>query len=155
MLKWYLLHSKPHKEAFVLRQLRMYNIDAYYPCVKVQPANPRSRKIRPCFPGYLFVNADLDVVGTSLLKRIPGVVGLVDFGSELASVPDDMVQAIRIYLEELDNTKDGTQGELMPVNSVMISSGQFRGFRAIFEGVMTEQERVQVMLKSLQDRALG
>ena len=154
MIKWYLLHSKPHKEMFVLRQLRMYNIDAYYPCIKVHPANPRSRKIRPCFPGYLFVNADLDIVGTSLLKRIPGVLALVDFGSELASIPDDLVQAIRLYLEEIDNAQGGPQEKWVRANSVMIPSGHIPGFQAIVEGAMTEQERVQAM-KLLQDRGLG
>jgi len=154
-MKWYLLQSKPHKEAFVLRQLRMYNIEAYYPCIRVHPSNPRSRKIRPCFPGYLFVNADLDIVGTSLLKRIPGVVALVDFGSELASVPDNLVQSIRVYLEEIESARGESQGTLIPGNPVMISSAPFPGFQAMFERFMTEQEGVQVILKSHQDRELG
>jgi transcriptional antiterminator RfaH len=132
----------------------MYNIDAYYPCIRVHPSNPRSRKVRPCFPGYLFVNADLDIVRTSLLKRIPGVVALVDFGSELASVPDDLVQAIRVYLEEIESARSESQGTLMPASSVMISSVAFPGFQAMFERVMPGQEDVQVNLKSLPDRAL-
>jgi transcription antitermination factor NusG len=133
----------------------MYNIDAYYPCIKVQPSNPRSRKSRPCFPGYLFVNADLDIVGTSLLKRIPGVVGLVDFGSELASVPDDLVEAIRFYLEGIDDVKASPHAKSMPAQQVIIPSGRFPGLHAIFDGFMPEKERVRAMLKTLQDRELG
>ena len=154
-MKWYLLHSKPHKEAYVLRQLRMYNIDAYYPCIRVQPSNPRSRKIRPCFPGYLFVNADLEIVGTSLLKRIPGVVGLVDFGSELASIPDELVQAIRVYLEEMNNAKSRPTEKLLPANQVIFPSRHFPGFQAIFEGFMPEHEHMRVILKTLQDREVA
>jgi hypothetical protein len=45
-------------------------------------------------PGYLFASADLDLAGTSVLKWISGAIGLVDFGRELASVPDDLFQVI-------------------------------------------------------------
>src|SRR3972149_2499713 len=110
MIKWYILHSKPNKEEFVLQQLGIHNIDVYYPYIRVQPVNPRSRKTRPYFPGYLFVNADLDTVGTTVLKWIPGAIGLVDFGGELASVPDDLLQTIRQHVDRINSTNSETLG---------------------------------------------
>ena len=154
MIKWYVLHSKPNKEDFVLQQLSIYNIDAYYPYLKVQPANPRSRKIRPYLPGYLFVNADLDIVGTSVLKWIPGAIGLVDFGGELASVPDDLVQAIQFYLERMNNANSKPHEKYVPGDKVVIQSGLFAGFQAIFDAYMPGHERVRVLLKALHDRQL-
>lgn len=154
MIKWYVLHNKPNKEDFVHQQLSINNIDAYYPHLKVQPANPRSRKIKPYFPGYLFVNADLDFVGTSVLKWIPGALGLVDFGGELASLPDDLVQAIRFYLERMNNANSKPHEKYMPGDQVIIQSGLFAGFRAIFDSYMPGQERVRVLLKALHDRQL-
>lgn len=155
MIKWYLLHSKPNKEDFVLQQLRFYNIDAYYPYIKVQPSNPRARKTKPYFPGYLFVKADLDIVGTSILKWIPGARGLVDFGSELPSVPDDLVQTLRFYLERMNNANSKPHEKYMPGDKVMIQSGPCAGFQAIFDTYMPGHERVRVLLKTLHDRQFG
>jgi transcription antitermination factor NusG len=154
MIQWYVLHSKPNKEDFVVQQLSINNIDAYYPYLKVQPANPRSRKTKPYLPGYLFVNADLDTVGTSLLKWIPGAIGLVDFGGVLASVPDQLVQAIRFYLERMNNANNKPQEKYLPGDKVVIQSGLFAGFQAIFDAYLPGHERVRVLLKALHDRQL-
>jgi hypothetical protein len=44
---WYVLHSKPRKEEFLLDQLRANRFEAYCPFVRVTTVNPRARKIRP------------------------------------------------------------------------------------------------------------
>src|SRR5262245_2855392 len=104
MIKWYVLHSKPNKEEFILQQLSMHNIDAYYPYIKAQPVNLRSRKVRPYFPGYLFVKANLNTIGTSILKWLPGAIGLVEFGGELAYLSDDFVSALRYRVDQVNLT---------------------------------------------------
>ena len=57
-MPWYVMQSKPNKEELLYEQLRTRDIDAYYPCIKVQPVNPRARKLKPYFPGYLFIKVD-------------------------------------------------------------------------------------------------
>ena len=66
MKHWYALQSKPQQENFLWDQLCMRNMEAYYPRVRVQTVNPRSKKIRPYFPGYMFVNTDLDQKRSSM-----------------------------------------------------------------------------------------
>jgi len=154
MIKWYILHSKPNKEEFVLQQLGIHNIDVYYPYIRVQPVNPRSRKTRPYFPGYLFVNADLDTVGTTVLKWIPGAIGLVDFGGELASVPDDLLQTIRQHVDRINSTNSETLGIFMPGDQVIIQSGPFAGYQAIFDSYLSGHERVRVLLQMIKYRQL-
>jgi transcriptional antiterminator RfaH len=39
----------------------------------VRPVNPRARKTRPYFPGYLFVQADLAAVGLVEFRWMPHV----------------------------------------------------------------------------------
>ena len=58
--QWYALRSKSRKEDAVWRQLQSQGYEVFYPCLRVHPVNPRSRKIVPYFPGYLFVEVDLD-----------------------------------------------------------------------------------------------
>ena len=60
---WYVLRSKPHKESMLFGQLKAYGIETYFPVLRVKPVNPRSRKERPYFPGYLFVHVDLAETG--------------------------------------------------------------------------------------------
>jgi transcription antitermination factor NusG len=109
-MPWYVMHSKPNKEELLYEQLRSRNIDAYYPRIKVQPVNPRARKRKPYFPGYLFIKADLDALGPSTLRWMPGAIGLVDFGSYPSSVPEELLQAIRKKVEQI-NALDESQAE--------------------------------------------
>ena len=44
---WYVLHSKPRKEEFLLDQLRLHGFESYCPLVRVATVNPRARKVRP------------------------------------------------------------------------------------------------------------
>jgi len=154
MSPWYILQSKPNKEEFVLQQLNIRNIAAYYPYIKVEPVNPRSRKIKPYFPGYLFINADLDLIGTSGLKWIPGTLGLVAFGNELASMQEDVIQPIRQHVDRLNEDRSKYCKKFTPGDRVMIQSGPFAGYQAIFDSYMPGHERVQVLLKMLEDRQI-
>ncbi len=154
MSPWYILQSKPNREEFVLQQLMIRNITAYYPYVKVEPVNPRSWKIKPYFPGYLFINADLDLIGTSELNWIPGTLGLVTFGNELASVPEDVIQPIRQHVDQLNGDTSKYCKKFKPGDRVMIQCGPFAGYQAIFDSYMPGHERVQVLLKMLQDRQI-
>lgn len=154
MTRQYVLHCKRNKEVAVLQQLIVNNIDAYCPCIKVLPVNPRSRKIKPYFPGYIFVNANLDVVGTSILQWIPGVIGLVSFGGELASVPDDFLQAIQSHVDRINSEKSEPQRMFVPGEKVVIQSGPFADFHAIFDSYLSGYERVRVLLQMLHDRQL-
>src|SRR3990172_1397003 len=121
-MPWYVMHSKPNKEELLYEQLRIRKIDAYYPRIKVQPMNPRARKRKPYFPGYLFIRTDLDVLRSSTLKWMPGAIGLVDFGSEPASVPEELLQAIRQKVDQVDFF-DGKQAEkFIPGELVTIQS---------------------------------
>jgi len=149
------MHSKPNKEELLYEQLRIREIDAYYPRIKVQPVNPRARKRKPYFPGYLFIKVDLDVLGPSILRWMPGALGLVDFGSEPASVPDELLQAIQQKVEQV-NTLDRKQVEKFTSGEVVkIQSGPFAGYHAIFDSHLPGRERVRVLMQLLRDRQIG
>ena len=55
---WYAIRSKPNKEDFLARQFEAADVPVFYPCLRVSPVNPRSRKTKPYFPGYLFIQVD-------------------------------------------------------------------------------------------------
>ncbi len=114
---WYALHSHPHKEDLLWKQIEAHNIEVFYPRVRVSPVNPRSRKIRPYFPGYLFVQADLDEVGLSVFSWMPYATGLVSFGGEPSIVSDALINTLKQRIMEIEELGgelfDGLQpGEL-------------------------------------------
>lgn len=154
MLGWYVVHSKPQKEQWLYSQLSARQIEAYYPCVHVSNGKRYSQQFKPYFPGYLFVNADLALIGVSVLQWIPGSLGLVSFGGEPASVPDGLLQRIRHRLDEMNGRQEDLLENLRLGDEVTIHSGPFAGYDAIFCTRLRDHERVQVLLRIIQDQAV-
>lgn len=150
---WYVLRSKPNKESFLNEQLRAHKIESYYPVIRVKPVNPRSRKIRALFPGYLFVHIDLSEVDVSSLQWMPGSVGLVSFQSIPAFIPDSVVNAIRNQVDSI-NAADRKLYEFEKGDLVIIKDGPFAGYQAIFDMSLSGEERVLVLLQLLENESI-
>ena len=149
---WYTLRSKPNKEDFLASQLQSGGFEIYYPRLRVSVVNPRARKVRPYFPGYLFVRADLENVNLSDLKWMPGGTGLVSFGGEPAVVPENLISAIKHRVNELNASTQSRNLDLKPGDPVILQSGPFAGYEAIFDGRISGQDRVRILLSFLQRR---
>jgi transcriptional antiterminator RfaH len=149
---WYALRSKPRKEDVVWRQALSQGFEVYYPRLRVHPVNPRSRKVKAYFPGYLFVQADVENTGVALFQWMPHTLGLVNFGGEPAVVPDHLVQAIRQRVDQINAAGGEVFDGLKPGQVVWISDGPFRGYEAIFDARLPGNERVRVLLEFLGNR---
>jgi transcription antitermination factor NusG len=154
VLCWYVMHSKPQKEQWLHSQLCTLQIETYYPRLHVRNGKVFSHASKPYFPGYLFVNVDLETTGRSILKWIPGSLGLVSFGDEPACLPDGLLQRIRHRVDEINSAGNKMLESLKPGDGVVIHSGPFAGYEAIFCSRLRDSERVQVLLKVLQDRTV-
>ena len=99
MLRWYVMHSKPRKEAFLREQLRINGIEVYLPSIPVKRS--RVGKEKPFFPGYLFIHADLEKVPVSDLRWIPGAIGILCFGGEPADIHDGLIHAIQKHVDDV------------------------------------------------------
>jgi transcription antitermination factor NusG len=146
---WYVLHSKPMKEAFLWEQLSLHQIESYYPCIRVQAVSPHARKLKPYFPGYLFGYVDLEKINVSTLQWLPGAAGIVSFGGIPSSVPDHVIAAIRRYVDKINSAEGGLFHDLKRGDVVTIREGPFSGYDAIFDVHLSGDERVRVLLKLL------
>ena len=151
-LLWYALRSKPRKEDAVWRQLHSEGFEVFYPRIRVNPVNPRSRKIKPYFPGYLFIQVDLDQIGVSRLQWMPHTLGLVSFGGEPANVPENLIFELRKRMEEIAAAGGELYDGLKPGDKIYISEGPFSGYAAIFDARLPGTERVRVLLELLNNR---
>ena len=149
---WYVLRSKPRKEETLWRQASIRGVEVYYPRIKVNPVNPRARKLRPYFPGYMFIQAELDEVGLSTFNYMPYAIGLVSFGGEPATVSDALILALKRRLHEIWESGGEFFDGLRPGDPVLIREGPFTGYEAIFDVRLSGTDRVRVLLKMLRDR---
>jgi transcriptional antiterminator RfaH len=152
VLRWHVIRSKHRNEHLLCQQLLSREIEAYYPCIRLQSNNLHARKIKPYFPGYMFVHTDLDVVGKSSVQWIPGAVGLVCFGGEAAWVADGILQGIRERVDEINLSGWECWQNLKPGDDISIHSGLFAGYRGIFSSYLSDRERVIVFLKFVRDQ---
>jgi transcription antitermination factor NusG len=149
---WYALRSKPNKEAMLERELISRDIEVYFPRLRVNPVNPRSRKWVPYFPGYLFVKVDLAAIGINYLNRVPNANKLVMFGDYIPSVSEALLRRIDIKLAAIAEAGGQSFFDIQPGERVEISHGVFAGYEGIFEERLKGDERVRVLLKMLSDR---
>ena len=149
---WYVIQSHPNKEHLLCKQIESLGIEVFYPKIKVKPVNPRARKIRPYFPGYLFIRTEPELIETSVLKWMPHSKGIVSFGGEPSIVPDPVINNI---LQKIGDSKDSLielNEELFTGTPVSIGFGLFEGYEGIFDLRLEGTDRVRILLKMLSDQ---
>lgn len=147
--KWYALRVKPRKERAVYERLQAKDIDAYFPVVRVKPKNPRAAKKKPYFPGYMFVNVDLEQIGSNTFNWMPGTIGLVSFDGEPASVPEKLILELKERLAKIEEAGGLELQGLKSGDRVRIIEGPFAGYEAIFDSRLPGKDRIQVLLAFL------
>lgn len=150
-LTWYVLKSKPNKEDFLCGQLESKELDYFYPCYSIIPVNPRSRKIRPYFPGYIFVRTDLEALDHPLVQWIPGAVGLVAFDGCPATISDAMISALRTRVKK-DSQEFKDERKFHSGEKVEILNGPFEGYEGIFDTNLSGNERVRILIELLRGK---
>lgn len=154
MLQWYVMHSKPKKEAFLRERLRIQRIEVYLPSIRLKPKNPYARKEQPFFPGYLFIHVDLEKISISELRGIPGSIGIVSCGGEPAYVGDVMILAIRKQVEEINDSVNGYVDRFKSGDPVLINDGPFATYKAVFDCRLSGHDRVRILLELLKGQQI-
>jgi transcription antitermination factor NusG len=149
---WYVMQSKPNREEALYTELIARDIEVFFPRIRVNPVNPRARKIKAYFPGYMFVKVDLDKVGLSFLQYMPFAKGMVSFEREPAAVPEGLLQAIRHRLEDVNRAGGEEFTGLEKGTRVYIHDGPFAGYEGIFDLRLPGTERVRVLIELLSRR---
>jgi transcription antitermination factor NusG len=151
-LQWFALRSKPNKEGPLWREVHAQGYEVFYPQIRVQPVNPRSHKVRPYFPGYMFVHIDLPAVGISAFMWMPHSYGLVVFGSEPPSVPEELIHTLHHRVNAINEAGGENLDGLKHGETIKIEGGPFTGYEALFDTRLPGGDRVRVLLKLLEKR---
>jgi len=149
---WYAMQSKSNKEDALYNQLQAQGIDVFFPRIRVNPVNPRAKKIKPYFPGYMFIHTDIESIGLSTLQWMPFARGMVVFDQEPATVPDSLISAIRQRVDQVNTAGGEIFDGLHKGDPVIIHDGPFAGYEAIFDVRLPGSERVRVLIQLLSQR---
>jgi transcription elongation factor/antiterminator RfaH len=154
MIDWYAIQSKARKEDLVCEQLSIRNVEIFFPRIRVQPVNPRARKVKPYFPGYVFGRFDLEQIGRSCLDWIPGAIGIVNFGAEPVPVSDHIITTLQQHLKVINASATKMAEMFQKGDVIAIQGGIFAGYEAIFDARLPGRDRVEVLLNMLQGQQL-
>ena len=152
--QWYVIRSKPHKEAILYQQLLARKIEVFFPAIRVNPVNPRARKIVPFFPNYLFIRTNLEEDSASALQWIPYSQGLVKFGGEPAFVPDALVHALQRKIGTINVKGEKTTSGFEPGEQIRVVDGFLRGYEGVFDANLDGKERAKVLINLLGNRQM-
>jgi transcription elongation factor/antiterminator RfaH len=145
---WYAVFTKPRAEAQACSALLAKGVEVYLPTVRVQPVNPRARKLLPFFPRYLFVHTDLAEIGISALNWTPGVAALVTIAGQPVTVPPEVIEALRKRVAHHDQARP-VEEVFRHGERVLIDSGPMRGVEAVFDARLDGKARARVLVDFL------
>lgn len=147
-LCWYAAHTKPFKEVLVAALLEeRLTLRVFLP-EALQQYRGRM-EMRPFFPRYLFVEADLSQVEVSAINALPGIIHLVSFGGIPQPVPAAVVEGIRERLAAINAAGGLPSHGFNPGDRVRVTDGPLAGLEAVFQGPMKPAQRVKILLEFL------
>lgn len=153
MTRWYLAFSKPKQEELAQQQLLNQGFEAYLPRFKKmgKPRNSSSQGdfiVRePMFPRYVFFKPGVATQSVSAARNTRGVTSLVSFGYVLATVSDDMVDAIRALEIEREQADLAQISPFQPGTRVRLREKGLQCLEGLVVGVSSK--RVTLLLEIL------
>lgn len=145
-VSWYLIHCQARKERYAADAIKIFfGFSVYIPEYKQKYHG--GIKQFPLFPGYIFVQADLQKVPLSQINASPGVLRLVTFGEDPYPIPHKVIEEIAERSKLMDTLKQEPfrSGDAMRVKH----GGPLQDLEMIFVGPMTGSRRVCVLLNFL------
>lgn len=147
---WYVVQTKPREELRAVDNLRAQSIETFFPVVKEgrldRVTKKRSYAIKPLFPRYLFARFNANKM-LHKVKFTRGVHSLVRFGGGPVAVDEEILNIISERMGE-DGYID-LREQLRAGDKVVVTDGPFKNFVGVFERNVKQQERVMIMLETL------
>lgn len=150
MKSWYVIQTKPRLESQAQENLSRQGFEVYLPRCRVRRRR-RGRwitTVEPLFPRYLFLNVDLDITNTAMVRSTRGAVGFVRFGGEPCAVSREVIDALFSRADAETGLHDIGQHQFKAGDCVMVVDGPFAGIDAVFV-VDNGEERVVLLLNLL------
>jgi transcriptional antiterminator RfaH len=145
---WFVVRTKPHKELLAYNELTRQAVETFLPLLKAPaPVFGRMAWVRTAlFPCYMFARFTADALYK--VKNTRGVREIVSSSNELNAIPDSIVEDLRLRC--VDGVIELAPERFNANEPVKVRSGVFRGWDAIFERYLSANERVAILLRTVE-----
>lgn len=153
MSTWFVARTKTHAEERAVWHLRNQGFEAYVPRYQKQIRHARKTEnvLRPLFPGYVFVDIDVENQRWRAVNGTVGVIELVQFGSGPKPIDAKIIDAIRDREDSSGAVSLAPDG-LQKGDRVRVCDGSFIDHTALLEEI-SDSKRV-ILLLNLMGRAV-
>jgi transcriptional antiterminator RfaH len=136
MLRWYVVHTKPSREALAEANLQRQGYAVYVPrmVLSVRRRGQSAERVVPLFPRYLFLQLSEGCQALNPVRSSIGVASIVRFGARYAILPDGIMAQLRLRADpESGLHRLAKRPHLTRGASVRITTGPFEGLDGVFE----------------------
>ncbi len=150
-MKWYVIQAYSGYEQKVKRALeeriRTSGLadrfgEILIPAEEVQGAKRKTQ--RAFYPGYVFIQMDLDETTWHLVRNTPKVAGFIG-GKHPAPVPEAEIRTIQEQMAD-GQAKPKPRVVFEPGDHVRVTDGAFANFTGTVEEVNPEKQKVRVLV---------
>lgn len=134
-MNWYAVYTKPRQERVAKENLERQSFETYLPLMKASCKRRGEwvETVEPVFSRYLFIRLEPGTTSVASIRSTRGVSGLVQFGNQLAAVPDSFVNMLLqtadietgIHMPEADEIQIG--------DNVVLTDGPLANFHGVFK----------------------
>lgn len=137
-LAWYLLQCKSRAEHRAQQNIENQGYTTYLPqgFITKKRQGQHQKCLEPLFPGYLFIQLNLETANFNALRSTRGVLKFVRFGSHPTPVPCQLVENLQMAqaAQSEANQTDASQNKGLPKGTqVTILEGPFAGLEGLYE----------------------
>lgn len=127
-MNWYAVQTQPNRENLAVSHLDRQGFDVWLPRIEriIRHARQTNRVRRPLFPGYLFINLDLETARWRAINGTVGVSHIVSFG-QLPSVVDNAFMTALKAMVNIDGIVETNNDDLKLGQDVKILHGPMAG----------------------------
>ena len=148
-MNWYAVQTQPNRENLAVEHLKRQGFSVWMPICEqiIRHARKSKRVWRPLFPGYLFINLDVETAQWRSINGTIGVNRIVSFGQRPAPVAAQFIDALQ-NIEANEGLVAVNGDDLLPGQDVEILSGPMAGTIAKLLS-LEAGDRVTVLLNML------
>lgn len=142
---WFAVVTKPRQEQIALTNLQRQDFECFLPMAE-NPYQRRSKKhqkiIEPLFPRYLFLNAIAEIQNLAPVRSTLGVISMVRFGTELAVIPEQVINAIKQKISPDTGLIKIQPAQIKPGDKVKVYDGPLAGLNGIVQEKNSERRSI-------------
>lgn len=144
---WFAVVTKPRQEQIALQNLERQGYKCFLPMAEnpYQRRTKNQKRIEPLFPRYLFLNAIAESQNLAPVRSTQGVLNMVRFGTELAVISDQIINAIKQRITPETGLIKIEPIKMKPGDTVKVFDGPLTGLNGIVQERNSEHRTIILM----------